>query len=133
MPELTKEQLKTFKSMLTQEESRLQKAFERATQKNKLFLDRKQADMFYNIMRKKISCYSVSKSFNAISDDLGLRGVMCPVDGKTYDSKSAYYKAVKASGMEIVGNDASVTKPQPKQTHEINWNQAVRESINQLK
>ena len=28
------------------------------------------------------------------------------MDGKTYDSKSAYYAAVKAAGCEIVGNEA---------------------------
>jgi hypothetical protein len=38
-----------------------------------------------------------------ISDTLD--GVMNPVDGKTYDSKSAYYQAVKDAGCEIVGNE----------------------------
>lgn len=41
-----------------------------------------------------------------ISDDLGVKGVLNPADGKTYDSKSAYYAAIKSSGCEIVGNDA---------------------------
>ena len=41
-----------------------------------------------------------------ISDSLD--GVWNPADGKTYDSKRAYYDAVKAKGCEIVGNE----KPQ---------------------
>jgi hypothetical protein len=135
MPELTKQQLNQFKSTLTKPEAELYSAYEKATSQNKINLDTKQVEMLTKIINKEISFHSTgkTKSFNVISDDLGLRGVLCPVDGKTYDSKSAYYKAVKASGMEIVGNDASVTKAQPKQTHDINWNQAVRESINQLK
>lgn len=39
-----------------------------------------------------------------ISDHLD--GVQNPCDGKTYDSKSAYYRAVKDAGCEIVGNEA---------------------------
>jgi hypothetical protein len=44
--------------------------------------------------------------FYVISDDLGTKGVFNPATGKKYDSKAQYYKDVKASGMEIVGNDA---------------------------
>jgi hypothetical protein len=36
----------------------------------------------------------------------GLDNVVNPVDGKAYDSKSAYYQTVKAAGCEIVGNEA---------------------------
>jgi hypothetical protein len=43
---------------------------------------------------------------SVIRDELD--GVKNPVDGKTYDSKSAYYRAVKSAGCEIVGNDASI-------------------------
>ena len=35
-----------------------------------------------------------------------LDGVQNPCDGKKYDSKSAYYRAVKNAGCEIVGNEA---------------------------
>lgn len=35
-----------------------------------------------------------------------LDGVQNPCDGKTYDSKSAYYRAVRDAGCEIVGNEA---------------------------
>lgn len=41
-----------------------------------------------------------------IGDSLG--DVWNPVNGKIYDSKSAYYRAVKAAGCEIAGNDSSV-------------------------
>jgi hypothetical protein len=36
-----------------------------------------------------------------------LDDVLCPADGKRYDSKSKYYLAVKAAGCEIVGNEAA--------------------------
>lgn len=57
------------------------------------------------------------KKFHApyvISDDLGIKGVMNPATGKMHDSKSNYYKDVRAAGCEIMGNDAKVqerTKP----------------------
>lgn len=35
-----------------------------------------------------------------------LNDVQNPCDGKTYDSKSAYYRAVKDAGCVIVGNEA---------------------------
>jgi hypothetical protein len=51
-----------------------------------------------------------------------------PADGKMYDSKSAYYKAVKSKGLEIVGNDAPVKPSAPKQ-QKIDWEKAVAESL----
>lgn len=39
-----------------------------------------------------------------ISDHLD--GIVNPMDGKRYDSKSRYYAEVKARGGEIMGNDA---------------------------
>jgi hypothetical protein len=35
-----------------------------------------------------------------------LDDVQNPADGKVYDSKSEYYKAIRAAGCEIVGNEA---------------------------
>lgn len=62
------------------------------------------------------------------SDDLGTKGVFNPADGKTYDSRAEYYKAVKAKGYEIMGNDSPESfKPKPKK--EIDWKQAVAETI----
>lgn len=48
--------------------------------------------------RSSLACPSI------IRDELD--NVKNPVDGKLYDSKSAYYQAVKAAGCEIVGNEA---------------------------
>jgi len=42
-------------------------------------------------------------------------------DGKVYDSKSAYYKAVKAAGCVVMGNDA------PKQAKEAEYKINERE------
>ena len=47
-------------------------------------------------------------------DDLGVKGVFNPADGKTYDSRSEYYKSVKAQGLEIMGDDAPKTPSKPK-------------------
>lgn len=62
------------------------------------------------------------------SDDLGIQGVFNPADGKMYDSKSNYIKAVKAKGLEIIGNDAPVKSPSPKKAN-INWEKAVAETL----
>lgn len=40
----------------------------------------------------------------------GMGATWCPVDGQTYDSKSAYYGAVKASGGEIIGNETTPSR-----------------------
>ena len=66
------------------------------------------------------------------SDSLGegVRGVFNPADGKTYDSKSEYYKAVKAKGL-VIDDSTSVKAPSPK-LNPINWEKAVKQSINQL-
>lgn len=46
-----------------------------------------------------------------ISD--GLDGVLNPADGRRYDSKRAYYRAVRAAGAEIVGNETQKQTPPP--------------------
>ncbi len=63
-----------------------------------------------------------------VSDDMGTKGVLNPVDGKMYDSKSSYEKAVKAAGCVIMGNDAPTKKAKPKQ-EKIDWEKAVAETI----
>lgn len=45
----------------------------------------------------------------------GLADVWNPVDNKIYDSKSAYYRAVRDAGCEIAGNDSSVTQAHERQ------------------
>jgi hypothetical protein len=44
----------------------------------------------------------------------GLNDVWNPVNGKVYDSKSAYYRAVKDAGCEIAGNDSSISRAHEK-------------------
>jgi hypothetical protein len=34
----------------------------------------------------------------------GMDAIECPADGRTYDSRSAYYGAVKRAGCEILGS-----------------------------
>ena len=60
-------------------------------------------------------------------EDLGISGVLNPVDGKRYDSRSAYEQAVKAKGCVIVGDDPiKPTKPKQKP---IDWERAVAETL----
>lgn len=66
----------------------------------------------------------------AASDNLGVQGVFNPADGKTYDSRSAYYNAVKNKGLEIVGDQPQ--EPKTPKTKPINWEKAVSETLQQL-
>jgi len=50
--------------------------------------------------------------FGVIKDDLGTKGVFNHADGKRYDSKSAFEKAVRSKGCRIVGNDWNNSKYQ---------------------
>jgi hypothetical protein len=58
----------------------------------------------------------------------GMDATFCPADGRTYDSKSAYYKAVKNKGLQVVGNDMPIQPPKPKPSN-INWEKAVAETL----
>lgn len=66
---------------------------------------------------------------NIISDTMDL--TLNHADGKHYDSKSRYYRAVKAAGCEIVGNDMSAMKNRP-QLAEISGRD-IKRAIEQLK
>ena len=72
-----------------------------------------------------------SPTHYAGSDDLGTKGVLNPVDGKRYDSRSAYEKAVKAAGCVIMGNDAPKEMAKPK-VKNIDWKPAIAETLKQL-
>lgn len=50
---------------------------------------------------------------HVISD--GLDDVLNMADGKRYSSKAAYYRAVRAAGCEIVGNDTKSLKSRQRQ------------------
>lgn len=67
------------------------------------------------------------------SDSLGhgVKGVFNPADGKTYDSKSAYYNAVKAKGLVI--DDSSTPRPSAPKLNPINWEKAVKETFSNHK
>lgn len=60
----------------------------------------------------------------------GVRGVFNPADGKMYDSRSAYYNAVKAKGLVIAGDDAPTTRATPK-AKTVNWEKAVAQTLKQ--
>lgn len=62
------------------------------------------------------------------SDSLGVQGVFNPADGKMYDSKSAYYRAVKDKGLVVVGDDAPKVANKPN-VKPINWEKAVAETL----
>lgn len=50
-------------------------------------------------------------TLNIISDTLDY--VRNPADGKVYTSKGKYYRAVRAAGCEIVGNEKMARRPTP--------------------
>lgn len=82
------------------------------------------------IKKLKYEAASESKKFYVISDHLGegASGVLNPVDGKKYDSKSAYYRTVKEAGCYVMGNDAPTSDNRKPQ--KIDWKQAVAEACN---
>jgi len=82
-------------------------------------------------LQKEVVKSEYAKSAGGYISDEMIGGMLCPADGKTYDSKSSYYKAVKAAGCEIVGNDP-ITPSKP-QGEAIDWQRAVYESLQQHK
>lgn len=72
------------------------------------------------------------KGPNLIKDDLpgGVMGMRSMADGKMYDSKSRYYRSVRAVGAEIVGNDTKpVGRPAPNAAEYIREVVTAREQI----
>lgn len=68
---------------------------------------------------------------NVISDDLGTKGVMNPATGKMHDSKSAYYKEVKAAGCEIMGNDSRAMKLNEAKGFDKKYHEGLKKDISQ--
>lgn len=64
-----------------------------------------------------------------ISDHFSGGDLYSHADGKMYDSKSAYKRAVKAAGYEICGEGI---KPQKPKTSEIDWKGAVAETLERM-
>jgi hypothetical protein len=61
-----------------------------------------------------------------------LDNVKNPVDGKIYDSKSSYYKAVKDAGCVIVGNEAEKLARQQSPRPEVTTRE-IGEAIQKVK
>ena len=78
-------------------------------------------------LSKIVNNYQLPQAY-VIADGM-IGGVFCPADGVTYDSKSSYYKAVKAKGCEIVGNEP-IKNPKPL-AQDVNWERAVAETLQQ--
>jgi hypothetical protein len=62
-----------------------------------------------------------------ISDSLDY--VQNPVNGRVYTSKSAYNKAVRAAGCEIVGNEKVSASPRPQLDDPVN---DIKQAIEQV-
>ena len=67
-----------------------------------------------------------------ISDDLGPNGLLNHADGRTYTSKAAYVKAVKAAGCEIVGNEKLRPPPREKVKLSDSVRREIREKVRAL-
>jgi hypothetical protein len=63
----------------------------------------------------------------------GMADLRNMADGKMYDSKSAYYAAVKAAGCEIVGNERSYKEPERKTIAPPRARDDIRRAIHELR
>jgi hypothetical protein len=63
----------------------------------------------------------------------GMDPIRNHADGGIYDSKSAYYKAVRAAGCEVVGNDSSLAKAKPKEYVPEGVGHDIKRAIDELK
>lgn len=63
----------------------------------------------------------------------GMDAIVSQADGRSYDSKSAYERSVRAAGCEIVGNDSSLFREPAEPTfHAEGVEQSVSTAIDQL-
>lgn len=77
----------------------------------------------------KTESFVKGRAPRVVSDDLGVQGVVNPVNGKRYDSKSAYYRAVKESGSHII--EAGESGKERKQQGDYNVREELKEAIEQ--
>lgn len=61
----------------------------------------------------------------------GMDPIMSHADGRMYDSRSAYYAAVKRAGCEIVGNEKLTPNPKPELS-ERELKQDIKTAIEQV-
>lgn len=66
-----------------------------------------------------------------ISDQLD--NVVNPIDGRAYDSKSAYYRTVRNAGCEIAGNDSSLEPRRREMSAVPHVERDVKTAIEQLR
>ncbi len=77
----------------------------------------------------------IQRGPEVISDYISGPGgaVQSQADGKMYDSKSQYYKAVRAAGCEVMGNDAPrEARPYEPSINERELKRDISEAIQQL-
>jgi hypothetical protein len=60
----------------------------------------------------------------------GMDATECPADGKVYESRSAYYRAVKNAGCEILGSTEAL--PQPRRSEGPSVEQSMRQAWQRL-
>jgi hypothetical protein len=80
--------------------------------------------------RRENAAKSLLPAPNIIRD--ALDNVKNPVNGKLYDSKSAYYQAVRAAGCEIVGNEAEKMVGEPFARSNVGADE-IRASLHKVK
>ncbi len=61
----------------------------------------------------------------------GMDPILSHADGKTYDSKSAYYASVRRAGSEIIGNDTSIFRERQEYRPE-GVERSIKQAIEQL-
>lgn len=73
----------------------------------------------------------LNASAYVISDHLD--DVVCPLNGRPYDSKSAFYRTVRDAGCEIAGNDSSLTAKPREFSTVPNVERDIKTAIEQLR
>lgn len=92
---------------MTRTRQQLLKIWDVATAENPLELAVDETEIFTQALKQRNKIERTGRPLGVVSDNIGegVQGVMNHADGKVYDSKSSYEKAVKAKGCHIVGND----------------------------
>ena len=76
----------------------------------------KACSAFHPVDSWPLACYQIMESKRSALGVPYIRGdgmgeTWNPVDGKHYDSRSAYERAVKDAGCQIVGTDSALERP----------------------
>lgn len=88
-------------------EKQLLKVWDLATASKPLELSEDETEVFTQALKKrnKWPLYGSAPAVRSDSLGEGVQGIINHADGKLYDSKSSFEKAVKAKGCHVVGND----------------------------